>query len=297
MQDLFTPETPIAEAGRQILAAQLAIIFDHEVALLQTEETAVHETRKAIRRSFTAYRLFAPYFKEETFDPFRWRLKKLMRRLGRCRDLTVFLQKLAYFQETAPQNAALQNLVSYWESQKTAADIALRYYLEKPKRQTFWRQYETFLHTPGRGVASPTNPFQPVKVKYVTPLLIFQAVTAVRAFDDVVGDASLEQLHQLRLQMKELRYTLEFFAPLLGPDIGDVLLVVKQTLEHLGHLNDAHVATRLFQEVNGLETAVSLYRTAKEEEIAHLTQTFIPLWHSLNSAQWRQQLATAVAVL
>jgi CHAD domain-containing protein len=296
MQTPLTPDTSIVEAGRHILAAQLAILLERETALQQAEETAVHEARKAIRRSFTVYRFLTPFFEEDTFDPFRRTLRKLMRRLGRSRDLTVFLKNLTLFQQETPDTSSLQNLIIYWQSQKTAADVELRYYLAKPKRQVFWEKYQDFLNTPGKGVAAPEG-LMPLKVKHATPMLITQSVAAVRVYGDYLPGVSPEQLHRLRLQMKGMRYTLEFFEPLLGVEIDEVLSVVKDVLEILGQLNDAHVAIRFLKESPGLETAVYPYLTHKETEITHLMRTLPSLWDCFESIRWRQQLAAALAIL
>lgn len=293
---MFTPDTPITEAGRYILAVQLGIILDAETAVLQADETAVHESRKAIRRTFTAFRLLEPFFREETFDYFRWRLRKVMRRLGRARDMTVFVHKLEHLKQELPSTVAFEAFIAHWQAQKTAADVELRYFMEKPKRQIFWGEYQQFLHTPGARVL-PTTTVQPVKVKHVAPLLIAQRVAAVRAYEDLLNDPQSKHLHQLRIQCKELRYTLEFFAPLLGPEIGDVLVAVKGLQEHLGHINDVHVAVGMVKEVAGMETAVSAYCTAKETELICLVQELPTLWQTFDTIAWRQNLGTAVSVL
>ena len=120
-EPLFTPDTHIAEAGRAILAAELETMREHKSALKQDADvTAVHETRKAIRRSFTAIKLFDPYFEPGVLKAHRRRLRKIMRRLGRCRDAAVFLIKLAEFGES---NSPLTELEAYWQEQKSVAVI------------------------------------------------------------------------------------------------------------------------------------------------------------------------------
>ena len=54
-------------------------------------------------------------------------------------------------------------------------------------------------------------------------------------------------LHRLRIALKKLRYTAEFFAPLYPrKDVKRYLAKVRQLQEHLGEINDiAHVRTTL----------------------------------------------------
>jgi len=84
----ITANLPIAEAARLMMAEQLAIVYEHLPALQQDAAvTAVHETRKAIRRTFTLFKLFAPSFAPGELEPHRRTLRRLMRRLAPCRDL------------------------------------------------------------------------------------------------------------------------------------------------------------------------------------------------------------------
>ena len=67
VENNLTADMPIAELGRQMLAAQLAIMQTYLPILQQGPEvTAVHETRKAIRRTYTAVRLSLIHISEPT---------------------------------------------------------------------------------------------------------------------------------------------------------------------------------------------------------------------------------------
>jgi hypothetical protein len=73
----ITPDLPIAEAGRRLMADELTIIQAHWPELrLSSAMVAVHETRKAIRRTFTLFKLFAPYFAPGELEYHRARLRK-----------------------------------------------------------------------------------------------------------------------------------------------------------------------------------------------------------------------------
>lgn len=294
-EELLAPDTHITEAGRAVLAAGLATIQLHKAALLENADvTAVHETRKAIRRTFAAMRLFDRYFEPGVLKTHRRGLRKIMRRLGRSRDAAVFLEKLAGHEAESGQ---LPGLRRYWQDQLAAADEALRDYLGHAKRQVFLDEYTHFTHTPGLGTSTHAQPYAPTKVRHLAPLLIFERIAAARAHEDHVQNASLEQLHQLRIQIKELRYVLSFFAPLLGNEIKEARSMLKRLQVLLGDLNDAKVALHMLDITPGPESEILVYRTFKEAEIDHLIENFPELWAGFTAPTWRQTVASALASL
>jgi CHAD domain-containing protein len=282
-----------------MLAAQLAIIQTYWPVLQQGPDvTAVHETRKAIRRTYTAVRIFRPYFEPGLLDGYRKRLRKLMKRLAPCRDTAVFLIKLQ--EAAAESDTDLTDLTAMWQARQTAVDASLQQYVGRKKWLIFWPVYAEFTATAGQGVL-PQPPLTPYKAGHLIPGLLYARVAGVRAFDDYgrsrLTASNIPQLHKLRIQCKELRYAFEFFAPLLGPEIEPVIAVLEQLQDNLGALNDARVALKLLENVVGMETAIAHYRQLKHAETEELLAAFPPLWETLNGSEWRQNLALALAVL
>lgn len=293
----FTPKTDIAEVGRRLLAEQLAAMAEYRESLLEKADvTAVHETRKAIRRTSTAFKVFRPFFQPESLEPYRKRLKKMMKYLGRARDTAVFREKLEAYREASGERE-LDCLIEYWREQQKEADDALREYMGKPKRAEFWEEYEEFAQTAGKDVLKHPDPNVPAIAAHHIPNLIYQRVAGVRAYGDQLAGASAARLHLLRIQGKELRYTLQFFVPLLGLEIESVSAKLEQMQEHLGNLQDNHIGLQLLEETKGCKTAVSLYQRVIEQEIEQLKATFPTIWHEIDNKTWRQDLAAAVANL
>jgi CHAD domain-containing protein len=292
---VLTADEHVAEAGRIIMSQQLDKILYHEEGVrANADVTAVHEMRKSIRRTFTCFKLFRPYFEHGILKRFQRGLRRIMRRLGYSRDLAVFRMKLDAFDESTQQ--PLDDLSAYWDDRQKSADSINMRYLTKSKSQIFLGKYRKFTQTPGMGVKK-INSWAPIKFRHHMPILIYQRVAAVRAFDDKLNGASAAQLHRLRIQFKELRYTLQFFAPLLGEEIGRVLLSLKQSQEILGDLNDTSVALRLLDETVDLEYSVARYREYQENEKERLIRSFSPVWQQFDQPQWRRDLAEAMAIL
>lgn len=289
-------ESTAVEAGRLVLAQELQKMRHHEMDVrAAADPVAIHEMRKAIRRSFTAYRLFDPYFAPGVLKYYRRRLRRIMRRLGRSRDLTIFRSGLAAYNVDAER--PLIGLATYWDEQQQDADTELQAYLANPKREAFLEAYQRFCETPGPGTAGGEAGGPPPRIAYVAPVMIYQRLAAVRATGEHLQQLSVAELHQLRIQFKELRYTLDFLAPILGPQTAELLISLNDVQDHLGAINDARVALLLLDEVSGLEEETAQYRAYQTQELARLAEGFTAVWDEIDRPQWRRMLAAAVGEL
>ena len=298
---------PISDVARQIIFSLATKLEQYEPELsAETSVTAVHESRKTTRKMRTALELFEPYFEEGLLRTYRKRARKFMRRLGRSRDIAVFLLKLEGFVAESvgigglsdEDRLALGELAHYWQNQQDKADARVRHALAKGKYRLLLDDLLAF----GRGDAGTTMPAgeqMPVKTGYITPVMIYSKLGWVRATGDQLGELQPERLHALRITCKELRYTLEFFEGLLGSPAGECIAAVKRMLTHLGDVNDARVHLEMLAKMQEPELAgaVELYRAVIEEQLKQLQESFPILWAELNGQEWRQQLAMAVAVL
>lgn len=292
----ITADLPIAEAARLMMAEQLAIVYEHLPALQQNADVlAVHETRKAIRRTFTLFKLFAPTFAPAALEPHRRTLRRLMRRLAPCRDLAVFRQKLAAYNETA--ELPLLGLAQHVEDRQAKADKRLRRYLERPKVHRRLQRYRRFTKMDWKELAAGNSTAAPLLVRHALPTLVFQRLGAVRAFGDVLPTATAAQFHQLRIQFKELRYTLSFFEDLLGETSGPIIEMTRLVQDHLGLLNDASVATAQLIALDCCPEEVAIYGDYQQADLARLTQAFHPLYAAFDRLDIRQVLALTVASL
>jgi CHAD domain-containing protein len=305
---LFTADDPLPEAARKIMGDLLDRIRSHAGQLaVATDVTSVHETRKNIRRMRTALELFAPLFEDGYLQGYLRRFRKAMRRLGRPRDIAVFLLKLdRHIEEVSEQGVlgagegkALEALSQFWRIRQERADAKARRYLTKGKYQKLLSEFGVFTKSAGQGVAPVEDPSEPSTVRQLASAMIYKKVATVRAFDGRLKDAPPILFHALRIECKELRYTLEFFEPVLGPSVTDVIETLKRALIHLGDLNDARIHLEMLDIVVEGEPVpgATLYRQVKKAELERLMTDFSSLWSLLAGREWRADLSTCVAVL
>jgi CHAD domain-containing protein len=306
------PDDPMSEAGRKVLYFHFLRMLKHEPGTLAGEDIEeLHDMRVATRRMRSAFRVFAPYFKARGIRPYIVGLRRTARALGTVRDLDVFMQKAqAYLDDLSPEQAAdLDPLFATWETQRVQARKAMIDTLDSAKYRDFVQAFQIFLETPGAGArCSDKIPPKPTLVRHVAPQLIYARWAGVQAFGPLLDDAPISVLHALRIECKRLRYTLEFFREVMGPESEQVIDEVVGLQDHLGDLNDADVANALLSDFlfapqrdraaeRMIAPGVVAYLAVKQRELQSLVETFPQVWERFNRPQVRQFLAGAVAVL
>jgi CHAD domain-containing protein len=292
----ITSDLLIAEAGRQLMANELSIIQAHWPNLrLSAEVTAVHETRKAIRRTFTLFKLFTPYFEPGMLEVHRAGLRKIMRRLAPCRDTAVFRAKIDAYNQAAEK--PLTELAACMDRRQTQVDQKLRDYLDRKSTYKILNRYTTLTATEGAGLPEESCQTAPLRVRHVLPELIFRRMGAVRAYGDILATASADQFHQMRIQFKELRYTLTFFEELLDGTGGGIIELSRRIQDYLGDMNDAAVAQDLLERLKCSPEEAAVYGEFQQGEIARLMAEFTPLYVEFDQPGVRRDLALVLASL
>ncbi len=310
------PEDTLAEAGRKVLRYHYGQMLLHEGGTRRGEDIEeLHDMRVATRRMRAAMEVFEQAFEPKTLSTHMKGLRQTGRALGRVRDLDVFLEKADRYLSTQPPefNLGLQPLRNAWLGEREAGRGEMLAYLESEKYRSFKSKFYVFTHTPGAGVRPPaTNGPAPLLVQEIAPVLIYTRLASVRAYDAILANASIEQLHALRIEFKKLRYTVEFFREVLGGTAKAVINDIKKLQDHLGDLNDAQVAIELLKDFltqwDIQQTAEPLqdrqspqpimaYLAYQYEQRHHLMHTFRETWSYFTRPEFRHNLALAVSVL
>ena len=165
------------------------------------------------------------------------------------------------------------------------------------------KEYAKFVKRAHRKLRKSRSKKKPkTQLDRVLPDLITERFEAVRAYDDVINKAPIEVLHNLRVECKRLRYTLEAFADVLGEEIQAVVDATKVLQDHLGDMNDAEIAV---EKIRAYEKRVKkskrgrlkAYRKNRKGEMKHLRSTFPTVWSQFNRDEIQQALTTSIAAL
>lgn len=308
------PSDSMAEAGRKALHFNFERMLLHEpVARLGADIEGVHDMRVATRRMRSAFRLFAPFFDPQAIRPLVRGLRRTAAALGEVRDLDVFREKAEHFMASNP-GTDLAPLFATWQADYDAARGALIEALDAARFARFVERLHSFVTTPGAG-ALPIqrgDGIEAYQVRHVAPRLIYEHYERVRAYEALVDSAPIATLHALRIDFKRLRYAMEFFEEVLGPEVKLVIKEIKTMQDHLGDLNDTSVAAQVLNDFitaqrnahSGVPqflrpdiSGVLAYVDFQAAEQRRLLDTFPEAWASFNREEMRRSLALAVSAL
>lgn len=317
------PNDPMSEAGRKTFEFHYRRMLYHEPGTRQGRDIeALHDMRVATRRMRAAFHVFGDFYEPKAVAPYLKGLKRTGRALGPVRDLDVFRAKIEAYQSTLPasEQASLGRFQDILEAQREAARQRMIAYLDGEKYARFRIRFGEFTRTQGMGsrpvVLQDSEP-SPYRVRHVAPMAVYERLAAVRAYDEWVSIPAPppQRLHSLRIACKRLRYTLEFFLEVLGPDTKALIKEAVALQDHLGELQDAVVASGLLRDLldRGIwgdtvidelarqapldEPGVAAYLACKQAELHHLLETFPEAWQRINSDEFRRMVAEAVVVL
>jgi CHAD domain-containing protein len=316
-------DDPMSEAGRKIFRFHYRrMLYNEPGTRLGQDIEALHDMRVATRRMRAAFRVFAPYYDPEVASRSQKGLKRTGRALGPVRDLDVFRAKIQGYVSTLPQPEQhnLDGFLAVLEAHRDSAREGMNAYLDGDKYARFKERFGQFVETEGLGsrpITFDDGEPPPYRVRHIAPVVIYQRLAAVRAYDEWVRipNPPPERLHSLRIACKRLRYTLEFFREALGPDTKKLIKSIVAIQDHLGNLQDAVVARALLADylqrgVWGREMAsdtqpgapvdvagVEAYLDAKQAEFEHLLESFPEVWRRVGEEEFSQMVAKAIVGL
>jgi CHAD domain-containing protein len=316
------PDDPMSEAGRKTFRFHYRrMLYNEPGTRLGEDIEALHDMRVATRRMRAAFRVFGSFYERDTVAPFRKGLKRTGRALGRVRDLDVFRAKIhTYLDErSAAEEVSLDGLLAELEARRDIARQQMIDYLDSERYIRLVEGVGLFVETEGMGSrrinARGSDP-APNRVRHVAPVMIYERLAAVRAYDDWVSipDPPLKRLHALRIACKRLRYCLEFFSEVLAPGSKEVIKEIVTLQDHLGAVQDAVVADGLLRNYIRRGTwggdvaepdptppadapGVELYLAAKQAELAQLVESFPEIWQRIQEPRFSRMVAETVVAL
>lgn len=245
-------DMPLAEAGQRIMRYHFDQI-DPDVWMPSDNgenwtPKQIKALRLAVRRLRIDLRLFEPYFKKKSARLIGRGLKDLSELLGEPRDLDMLIEMLRVYQAACDEEArqALEPLLDHWKQLRKAARARLHDYIRSDAYARWAPAVALFVSGyPDDDVARRSAVGEPSHVRHVAQAWLWQHISQVRAFDTLADSANSEDLHNLRITIKRLRYYADAMRDVLP--VEDVTPWIEKCLAaqaELGMINDAQVAAQ-----------------------------------------------------
>jgi len=223
----------------------LAHLQDNEIGLLAGRNPEyLHQARVALRRLRSAFRVFDTAIPRSHFAQILDELKSAARRLGEARDLDVFaLETLPH--AGSAQHAGVAALQQRTQNARRQAARAVRAAIAASQYTAMLLRLARVLSTgPWRGKTLRPAAANMTLLKFATKL-VSHRYARVKKRGQHISQIGFADLHRLRIQIKRLRYAIEFFMALFEDKAQDTLRALVDLQELLGRLNDDATAWKL----------------------------------------------------
>jgi CHAD domain-containing protein len=238
------PEFSSLEAAKIILRAQLETIEATEEGTRQNLDTEfLHDFRVAVRRTRSALGQIKGVFDPEKLERFRRDFSWLGKITGPTRDLDVYLLKFEKYQSRLPfrVRSDLNPLRDFLVGQQSLEQSKLARALVSRKYHDLLKRWNNFLYSAPEETISGPRAGLPVSV--IASRRIWKVYRRiVKTGERIHHKTPAEQLHQIRIECKKLRYLMEFFRSLYPADeIKSLISALKKLQDNLGDFNDYEV--------------------------------------------------------
>jgi CHAD domain-containing protein len=221
------------EAFRATLSDCLAQITANAATLRNGRSAeGLHQLRVAFRRLEVALGAFGREFGQDWLEELRGRAKILAGRLAPARDLDVFVGKLLADPPKSGVSDGLAQLRVRAESARDQAWTAVATCIAGS-------DFELFADDVAALASSQLPLTRDQRLPRTARRMLDRQVRRVKKRGKTAASREEGDLHRLRIGLKKLRYTAEFFAPLYPKrDVTRYLKKLRALQNHLGDLND-----------------------------------------------------------
>jgi len=208
----------------------------------------LHDLRVAGRRLDAILRQFDAFL-PAALVRIRSTLKKVLRALGKARDLDVALQELNAFNRvlSAADQAHLAPLKQHLLTERERARHKMLAILDSSAVQRDFEKLTLALAQPSAVAAAPTETPAAPTLTALSELIRTRYKKVRKGARRLAPDSSMEAYHAVRGRVKKLRYALETVTVIFGKPAGEMVRSLRRWQEKLGMQQDADVAGRRLQ--------------------------------------------------
>jgi len=247
-------ECSVDDALAAILASALEQVLASEApARSGVDPEGVHQMRVGVRRLRSALSVFRSAIPPEPLERFREDLRWLGRELGAARDLDVFLEELLVpLAQRFPDDPALERLVEVARHLQEEAYVGVRQALDAERCARLLLDLSAWAACRGwrDQLLGPESARLFASARAFADERLARRYRKVRRRGRNLARRTSSEKHALRIEVKKLRYTAEFFRSFYsGRRVDRMLERLSRLQDVLGHLNDRAAADALLDRV------------------------------------------------
>ncbi len=252
-------DTSVSEGFSVILSHCLRHALANEEAITKAQDPeGIHQMRVSLRRLRSAIAAFGKPLRTKEISRLRSEAKWLANTLGRTRDLDVFISEtLEPLMATRPGDEKLATFDRLLRAEREEAWRAAREAIASPR-------YRLLMIDIGCAVATEawrSDETEPEAAAILASTLTSHARKVLnkrlmKASDlgERIEQLDIAERHQMRIELKKLRYAGEFFESLFSAKAASAYLKAVADLQQVfGYLNDAATAEKIITRVLAAE--------------------------------------------
>lgn len=204
------------------------------------DEEALHQARVASRRLRSALRMFYVLYGVNKINKYRKFLRKTGEILGEAREIDVQLKFLNSIEKEinfTEKKKKISDLINHFKNFRKKAQRKIIRYYAKNDRINKAENLKYFL----KMLVSKKIYINKSVGKNIKKL-IFEKLKSIGLLSKYIKDGSQHKKHHLlRIEIKNLRYTLELFEKIYPEDLPDYIRLLKDLQDVLGDLHEMDV--------------------------------------------------------
>jgi CHAD domain-containing protein len=269
----LTPDSPLWAWAYDAIDHRQGTMLEHADGVREGADIeAVHDMRVGSRRLVAAMKVFASCFPSAEYRKLLKEARDVTRKLGAVRDLDVLIDHYEHLlpETKADERLGVKYFLAFHQRERKQARRPMLRALDELERSKFPKRVQAFVRheadryreksdTAAKKHKTPPTADGNVPFREAAPRLLVERYAELYSFAEHVSNpAAVEELHEMRIAAKWLRYTMELFAPAYADELKDVIGAVKRIQELLGDLHDSDVRLEILR---GLTSGPLDYRS------------------------------------
>jgi inorganic triphosphatase YgiF len=228
--------------------------LNEPIVTARQDPTALHQARVAMRRLRSGFTLFRPIIADDRYEQLRQEVRWFTDQLGDARNLDVLLKR---FGAAAGDDPSAEALLTKLRSERETAYAQV---LEALRSDRLRRLMLDLVEWVELGAWRHDNELASLPLPHFGSLQLDKRWKKVRKGGRELAALDPETRHRLRIEVKKLRYAVEFLASLTTQPEQlrrqkSFIKALEDLQERLGELNDLETARTLLGDMLGGDSA------------------------------------------